>query len=373
MLAIALAATSQYIACAGPAFQSSPNKDVVIREEQPAAWQAAATAGYESEYMFRGVDLTPGASGLSFEDANVKAYGFALGAWFGQQLGLASADKTDALGEGGGEGGGAFSSAIPTNKSEGASIQSTPGVGERATTSESQTEKSTFNNSVEQKHFKELDMYETYSHSIGPVDVTLGNILFLIYRDALFTQIADSTTTNTITQTIRGIDSHGNFTKTTTTSSTTTKKTRVTRATVGDEQFDRVFLSLTTSKIPHLTPSLTYYQTVFNMGEDPVEARDNQKGGYLEGKLATSLSLANGMVVINPYSLISVSFGDRVHEDGRPLYGFNAVQAGLEVAIHATRWLTISPFGAFAQHLCAPPAGTHYQEYWGGIRNTVTF
>src|SRR5437667_112184 len=81
-------------------------------------------------------------------------------------------------------------------------------------------------------------------------DTTVGNIAFFIQRTAQTS--FDATGTNPIT----GLPFNVHFRP-------------VGGNTVQDERFDRLYVSLSTSKIPYVTPKITYYQTVYSEGSEP--------------------------------------------------------------------------------------------------------
>jgi hypothetical protein len=73
----------------------------VIEQEKPVFWTWYVDAGYESEYNFRGTNLTPNANGAGFFNARVTKWNFTLGLFGIHQFGHASADSWS-IGEGGG-------------------------------------------------------------------------------------------------------------------------------------------------------------------------------------------------------------------------------------------------------------------------------
>jgi hypothetical protein len=324
----------------------------VVEQEKPVFWTWSADIGYESEYNFRGTNLTPDADGAGFIDAEVSKWNFTLGIYGIHQFGTARA-TTWSMGESGG--GGTFNVSIPN-----------------------------FQNIVElvpkttQTRFNELDLYLQYHLALGPVDLTVGNIAFFIQRDA---------------ETVLHAFLFGQ------------PFVQITQPSVGNEQFDRIFVRLSTSKIPYVTPSITYYQTIYNDGQDaralgnlfgPFERNDNL-GGYLDGRLRGNFPVTRWLT-INPYGVISVSFRDRVEPienpqslrdavRGRSLSGFNVAQAGLELPIHLLHTVGNSdgpyappdldlyfvPFGWYSYHISDPTPGTDRNEWWGGAKFTVTF
>jgi hypothetical protein len=353
--------SSDSITMAGE-FKSTKN---VQMEEKKPCWDWYADFGYESEYNFRGTNLTPDADGAIFMDADISRWGFTLGMFAVRQLGIAKANSFS-IGEGGGGGSGA----------------SLPGGGGGIIS---------FSPETVQKDFGEIDIFLQYHHEIGPIDVTVGNIGFLIDRDA-------QTFLNTVP-----FGLFGPF------------------ATVQNEQFDRFFIRLATSVIPHIQPWITYYQTVYNDGEDHdfyqaphippngitvfygdptsdrFHERNDRLGGYLEGRLRGNFALCD-WAEFNPYGVISFSFHDRTEPvpdatkftdiiRGRSLTGFNVAQAGFELPIRLlfirgyssgpcpppSGRLNFVPFGTYSYHISEPTASTDRDEVFGGAKFALTF
>jgi len=336
----------------------------VIEQQKPVFWTWTADIGYTSEYNFRGTDLMPHSPGGGFIAAEVSKWNFTLGIYGIHQFGDASA-RSWSTGESGGGGGGGRLTFPPV-----------PGF--------SIIEE--FVPETTQSRFNELDVYLQYHLALGPVDLTVGDIAFFIERDAQ-TLVKDFVTFTFFGQTF-GPFKFGHFTE----------------PSVGNEQFDRIFVRLSTSKIPYVTPSVTYYQTIYNEGQGaeavfnpgPQERYDNL-GGYLDGRLRGNFPVTHWLTV-NPYGVISVSFRDRVEPitnpatfkdavRGRSLSGFDVAQAGLEVPIHLVHTVGTStspyappdvdlylvPFGWYSYHISDPPGGTLRNELWGGAKFTLTF
>ena len=340
----------------------------VIEEQKPVCWNWYADFGYTSEYNFRGTNLTPDSDGAVFANVDVSKWGFTLGATGYRQLGTARFPSFSA-GEGGGGGTGGFSTNVG------------PFIPETL-----------------QTRFEELDVFLLYRREFGPVDVTVGNIGFFIERTAA--------TFITLPQEVSPgfVGTYGPF------------------PTVGAEQFDRVFVRLGTSKIPYITPWVTYYQTIYNEGQDHqfygsamrippngttlfyefkpnpnLHERNDRFGGYLEGRLRGSFPVGD-RVDINPFGVISVSFHDRSepiinspeladHLRGRSVVGWNVAQAGLELPIHLFHILGTSsgpcappdlhvdlvPGFTYSYHISSPPGGTDRDEVFGGAKIALTF
>jgi hypothetical protein len=363
----------------------------VVEQEQPVFWTWFVDAGYYSEYNFRGTNLTPGAPGAGFFDAQVTKDNFTLGLFGVHQFGHARADSWS-IGEGGG------SSTAPFAPDAGPYMR--------------------FPTTV-QTRFDELDVFLSYKFSLGPIDITLGNIAFFISRDA-YTYELDLAPkgfiwiipfTNRRTRVLGRGDGD---------------KFPPSDPTVEEEVFDRLYIRLSTTKLSkYITPQITYYQTVYSWGAEPTKGgtmfydpalsllppfppghfglarphnprayneRNEALGGYLEGRINGHFPLGK-RVDFDPHAILSVSFRDRTEPGGswpyggHPYTGFNHVQAGAELPIwlvhlggfSSTKWappdadLFFVPFGDYAYHIGRPTAGTDRNEWWGGGKFELTF
>src|SRR5436309_6492742 len=210
----------------------------VVEQERPVFWTWYADVGYESEYNFRGTNLTPGANGAGFFDVRVSKWNFTLGLFGIHQFGTASVQSWSVA-----EGGGGGTLQAPFALSNVGPVPYT-----RFPT--------TF-----QTRFDELDVFLSYKFSLGPIDITLGNIGFFIARRA---------TTNETDLLPPGFIWL---------IPPTFLRTRVfgryygpPDPTVEDEQFDRLYITLSTTKISkYITPSITYYQTIYSWGSQPTQ------------------------------------------------------------------------------------------------------
>jgi hypothetical protein len=351
----------------------------VVEQQKPVCWNWYADIGYTSQYNFRATNLTPDADGAGFITADVSKWGFTLGLYGIHQFGTARASSFS-LSEGGGGGGGT----LPGDFSV---------LGP-------------FFPKTVQNEFNELDVFLQYTREFGPIEVTVGNIGFFIERDAQ----TFLTFPEPLIPVLKG--TYGPF------------------PTVGDEQFDRVFIRLATNKIPYITPWITYYQTIYSEGQDhtfygpaphipPIfrdilppdgievqygspgnynfHERNDRLGGYLEGRLRGHFPIAQWLD-FNPFGVISVSFHDRSEPisnprnfrdviRGRSLSGWNAAQAGLELPIHLLHVVGYSsgacappdlhvdlvPFMTYSYHISEPPIGTDRNEVFGGAKVAITF
>jgi hypothetical protein len=375
----------------------------VIEQEKPVFWTWYTDAGYESEYNFRGTNLTPGANGAGFFNARVTKWNFTLGMFGIHQFGHASAPSW-ATGEGGGAAGAAGGDARTRVLDENGNVVAILNV------------PYTRFPTTAQNAFNEMDVFLSYKFTLGPIDVTLGNIAFFIDRRAT-TFETDVLPAFFVTKSGQAISNIHWLVPNT----GTRFRTVGPDPTVEDEQFDRFYITLSTTKISkYITPSITYYQTVYSQGDQPTQdgtlfyplvpagppnppfahprnprpfnERNEALGGYLEGRVNGHFPITK-WADFNPYGIISVSFRDRVEPGGswpygaHPLTGWNHVQAGVEVPIHLAHlggfssapWappdanLYLAPFGAYSYHISNPPPGTDRDEWWGGGKFEITF
>jgi hypothetical protein len=309
--------------------KDSDAKATVEQTQPEKEWFYSLEGGYSSKYIFRGTDLTPNSDGISFQDFHVSNRGFTFGLWMGEMIGDAVVPHNTAVGESGGGG-----SAKPLN---------IPGF-------------LTLDDTAIQKHFHELDLYFSYFHSFGWIDLTVGNIAFFVEREQI----------DRFTVTFAGAP-----------------PINIDFRSIEDETFDRVFIGLSTHKIPYVVPSLTYYQTIYNTGDGPGADilyfdRNAEKGGYLEGKLAASIPIIKDRLSFDPTAVVSYSFDDRSYATGTfptalPLTGWNHFQAGAELVWHVNSFVAITAFGNYAHHFAAPTGGTEENMGWGGAKVTLTW
>lgn len=387
-------------------FKSAKN---VVEEEKPVFWSWYTDVGYTSEYNFRGTNLTPNSDGAIFRNVRVTKWNFTLGFFGIHQLGDAHVDSWS-VGEGGGSAGAAGGDA-------GVSGGGLVHYGRFPMTT--------------QREFNESDIFLSYKFSVGPVDVTIGDIAFFIERRAETFEV-DVLPPGFIWN-IPDTDTQFRFVGP--------------NPTVQNEQFDRVYLTLSTTKLSkYITPQLTFYQTVYSEGQEPEaenviryapvfvdgpigltpfphlepgpgffrpsnprpnDERNEALGGYLEGRINGSFPITNWLD-FNPYTILSVSFRDRAEPGGtsaetafgphflrngsgvygaHPLTGWNHFQAGVELPIHVAhlggfsseRWappdahVYLVPTGAYSYHISNPTPGTDRNEWWGGAKVEVTF
>ncbi len=161
--------------------------------------------------------------------------------------------------------------------------------------------------------YTELDLYLSYSHTFGPVTLTGGYIFYFFPETSL-----DSNSY-----------SH--------------------EANIG----------ISTSVIPYVTPSLTYYYD-FSLFQ----------GGYLEFKLASSIPVPGlgGKLSIDPYALVSYDFKYNSNTDD-----WNHFQAGINVPYHITPNVTISGYAAVSVALDALDGIANDHEVFGGGKIGFSF
>jgi hypothetical protein len=376
------------------------NKNVeVTQAAQASLWSVYGNLGYTSEYNFRGTNLTPDADGAGFVTANVSVGGFTFGVYGIHQFGDAHTNSFS-IGEGGG-GGSTGTISTPASDNADHNLFFT----------------GTLSPVTTQTSFNEVDLYLSYTHELGPLDITIGNIAFFIFRDAE-TRVTTSGTFDDrdylfpLGSPQNNGDGH----------ISNVNGETVDIPTVGNEQFDRLYIAVSAPRLFHsdvfnIVPKVYYYQTIYNNGDDPfgqvraktiahdpiepdehflaingVSERNDSLGGYLEGRIDANFKLGE-RITVQPYGLISVSFHDRTEPYENPhkfyqlfrsrsLVGFNNVQTGVKIPIMLWRShgpsgpqavLTFAPFGAYSYHISDPPAGTDRNELWGGGQFEVTF
>jgi hypothetical protein len=393
-------------------YKSTQNlKATQATEEAAQFWSWSVNAGYTSEYIFRGTNLMPDSDGGVFATANVSKWGFTLGIYGIHQFGTAKANAFS-IGEGGG-GGGVANISVPGNDNLDNNLFFT----------------GTISPVTKQTRFNEIDIYLSYTHEFGPIDVTVGNIAFFIDRRAQ----TFLTTRGTFVDGngIVGGDPNDEDAHTYIVNGET-----VTLPTVENETFDRIYIAVSAPRLFHsntfsLVPKVYYYQTVVSEGEDNFDRnrsfviahdlspqaiaegplfphdfsinglseRNSSLGGYLEGRIDANFNLGE-RVRVQPYGLISYSFHDRTEPSdvsgpfkekdfvrARSLVGFNNAQVGVKVPI--TLWsgtgnatgsfapaeavFSFAPFGAYSYHISNPPIGTDRNEVWGGAQFEFTF
>jgi len=242
---------------------SKATKEVKIEEKAESPFSVSFSTGYDSEYIFRGVDIlnfTTDDGDLLWADINVSAYGFTAGAWYAEAI----------------------------NK------------GNEGATGE------------EDLNYGELDLYLLYSYTAGPVTLT-GGYTFYYFPD------------------------------------------------LDDTYSHELNIGVSTSVIPFVTPSVTFY---YDIAEDDKDIYD---GGYLEFKLSSSIPVVGDVVSIDPYALVSYDFEYNSTESD-----WNHFQTGVSIPVKLTENITISGYAAYSWALSAIEDFQN-DELWGGAKVSFTF
>ena len=226
---------------AGTATAGKSVKQVAPPAEEESWWHASLSAGYDSLYMFRGVNVT--GEDLLTVDLNFTAYNFTLGAWY-----AADASQDD---------------------------------------------------------YNELDLYASYAWSLGPVAVN-GGVIGYFYPDS------------------------------------------------DAEDTMELFVSLTTDKVPFVTPTFSAYWDVVEI-----------EGGYLEFKLSRSFALIEN-ISFDPYALISYDLEYNSDDSD-----WNNVQVGASLPIKMSENITLAPYIAYSWTMEA--IESRDDELWGGAKITFSF
>ena len=153
--------------------------------------------------------------------------------------------------------------------------------------------------------YTELDLYASYAHTFGPITLSAGYIYYL-FPDAV------------------GVDENSDT--------------------------HEVNIGISTSVIPFVTPSLTYFYD-FDLFE----------GGYLEFKLTSSIPVIADKLSIDPYALVSYDF-----EYNSSTSDWNHFQAGVNIPYRITPNVTISGYAAVAVALDALDGLANDHEVFGG-------
>ncbi len=135
----ALVGVTSVLGLSGSAFAGSTvaSKEVVVEEAAPEPFGISFSVGYDSQYIFRGINILGGGLGsgateggsLVWADINYAKYGFTIGAWYA------------------------------------ASINESPnGLGQRGT---------------QDGTYTELDLYLSYAYDFGPVGLSAGYTYYL--------------------------------------------------------------------------------------------------------------------------------------------------------------------------------------------------
>jgi len=233
------------------------SKEVKIEEKAESPFTVNFSLGYDSEYIFRGVDILNFATDdgdLVWADLNISAYGFTAGAWYAEAI-----HKGD-----------------------------------------------------DKLEYSELDLYLSYTKALGPINLT-GGYIFYLFPDN------------------------------------------------GETYTHELNIGISTSAIPFVTPSLTYYH---DLEEDDKDVYD---GGYLEFKLASSFPIVAERVSIDPYALVSYDF-----EYNSADTDWNNVQVGVAIPVKLTPNITFSAYTSYSWALSAIEDFQN-DELWGGAKVAFSF
>jgi hypothetical protein len=328
-------------------------------------WNFTLTEGWQTEYMFRGENLTPGADGFSTSELQASTPGFArdqtftLGAWGGLQMGEGSYPGLPPTINGTPESGWQLSHEVGTGKYRPEDLR------------------------TYQKSYRELDLSAKYDMNLGSTLVAeAGDILYFSEYDAHTNLFLEAPAKYHFIATNTKYETQG-----------------YTRNNSGADR-NEVYLKLSTNPNlwPHIIPSMTYYET-FNEqksyesfiqtggdGTDYYRGRFQKVnapdyGGYLEGRVDGYMSLLkrNGMDVLSlrPYVLLSVSFNDETEATsnfGRKYFtGWNDTEIGVKAPFQVNRYVTISGFLAYDHSLTTPDQSTSRSNAWTGGEVAVTF
>ncbi|MEQ1860669.1 MAG: hypothetical protein ABMA13_12105 [Chthoniobacteraceae bacterium] len=403
-LALAVAAVCGSPLHAGHEITDNGKKQII--EEPEKQLSGSVSAGYSSKYIFRGTNLMPSADGMVHADMHVSYGGFTIGAWIGTQQGSASVPGALAIGEGGGGGSvnldvarGAGLGALGSQSVTGDDLASFIGTNFGLRPDEvvaafqqilgvqipKQITRIKQSSEAYQNRFNEIDLYAQFSFSVGPVDVTLGNIFFYIDRDSE-TRIASREyfASEDARDLITALAGNPGLLPGSTRPGhpedfllNNGRKVGRTFEGIGDERFDRIFVSMSTSAIPYIVPRVTYYHTIYSEGQNPGAElgvfRNDRKGGYLEAKVNSEIPIIKDRVNLDPYALVAYSAGDRSDKNGNSLDAWNHFQVGVELVIQITDSFRIVPQFNYMAHIADPPLGTNEDDWWGGAKAEVIF
>lgn len=250
-------------------------KEKVVVEEERKIWGASLSTGWDSLYMFRGVNILRGneeyGSSLYWTDLNATWYitendFINVGAWV------------------------AF------------------GIGNTA--------------------YKELDVYTSYTHTIGNLALSFGYIFYYYLNSELYQNELNVKAAYTI-ELPAGIT---------------------------------------------ITPSLTYFFNLgpdlenFEVGTGAVETTSS----YLLARIDAGIPLYKDIISLAPWVAIGSSFEYNFQNDGGLLTGFNNFEVGIGVPIKINDTITLYGYGAYSyqdQNLL----GTENNTFWGGGKVTFSF
>jgi hypothetical protein len=306
-----------------------------VVQEPESDMTITAALGYHSEYIFRGVDLIPGADGIGIGDINVSKGGFTLGLWYAHMFGegnLGSPPPTVETQQ--------RKQTFSSTVRDGEGTAASPFVNRTVTRNRFTTDKyvTTANQTID--NFDEFDIYLNYSKDFGDFNLTVGNVLY----------IQQSEGTTYATQTLNGkiVDRYSeSFSRSNT--------------------IDRVFARVGYNGWSFVQPSVLYS---FNLFSDRSEAPDF--ASYLEFKLASSIPLVADKLSLDPYVLVSYNFKDRqTVETSQFFTDWNHVQAGVRVPYRITDNITLAGVSGYSKRITDNSGDDEF--FWGGAELSVSF
>lgn len=257
-----------------PTFAGVSTKKVqeVVIQEPEKWWGAELSTGYDSLYMFRGVNLLrldkSYGSGIWWTDLNFtftpwENGSFNVGGWWA--FGLSSTD------------------------------------------------------------YKELDIYTSYTHSIGNLDLTLGYTMYALIESKTYSHELN----------------------------------------VGaGYNVDLGFMSL--------TPGIYYY---FNLGPDiGSNGFAESASSFLQLRLDASAPVYKDSVALEPYMAFGTNFRYNFNDDGNPFSGVNNLEFGVALPIQLSKVVSVSPYAAYSQAIYSGGLlDTRRATFWGGGSVTFSF
>lgn len=331
---LAMAVTSQ----ATETPQLGQGKELVPVTDNWPVWHFSLTEGVQSEYIYRGNNLTPGAGGFLTNNLQTsaevgKGQNLTFGAWGGVQLGSANYAGFPPTLTGNAAHGQALSHLVGTNTYMKETV------------------------STHQTAYRELDLFVNYRIELDPVLV--GEV-----GDIAYFSTFESTTVQTL-------PAGYHFTST---GSRYLKSSR--SGPHADNTWDEVYLSLGANPkwYEYAVPKLTLFQSVYQTGLAP-------KGGYLEGRVDGYVPILKqndlDFLCVRPYFLLSVSYDSQTEATGnygrRYFTGWNNTELGFSVPLCLNKHFTITGFTSYSHKLTTPNQATDRNEVWGGAGVTVNF
>lgn len=235
---------------AGPISQPFKEPVPVIIEEEAPVWGADLTFGWDSQYIFRGVKQVSGS--LVWTDLSFYAYGFTVGAWFGEAV---------------------------------------------------------------SDDYNELNAYIAYTYDFDDLFALTGGYIFYHFP----------------------------------------KGGRGVRGASGDSTHE-LFVGVDVTALDYVIPSLYYYHDL-----------DLADGGYLEGSLMGDFEVVPGILSLNPYVALAVSFHYNSNSNN-----WNHFQYGIEAPISLSENITLTGFFSGTVPMSAI-SSFETNRYWAGANITFSF